>query len=151
MLLSKSSIDFSRSDDLVGFLMWRVTGLWQKKVNALLKSYGLTHAQFLVLDALVWLSQEKEKVAQVDIARYAEIDPMMVSNLSRMLEKKEYIERVNNKEDTRANSLKITSKGAFVYKKTQPEVGKFDANFFSESKISVKQLTAYLTALTEDR
>jgi DNA-binding MarR family transcriptional regulator len=110
MLLTGSSIDYSGSDTKLGFQMWRLVGIWQKKLNHVLRVSDLTHAQYLMLEALLWLSQENERVTQIDIARAVEIDPMMVSNLVRMLEKKDLLKRRNDKKDTRAKTLELTSK-----------------------------------------
>jgi MarR family transcriptional regulator, organic hydroperoxide resistance regulator len=147
MLLTGSSIDYSGSDTKLGFQMWRLVGLWQKKLNAALKHSDLTHAQYLMLEAILWISQEHERVTQVDIARAVEIDPMMVSNLVRMLEKKDLIKRKNDKKDTRAKLLELTTKGHYLIKKVMPEVDKFDANFFSSIKVNNKQLAEMVDSL----
>lgn len=151
MLLSGSSIDFSANDNKLGFQLWRLVGIWQKKLNSVLRASDLTHAQYLVLEALLWLLQEKDKVTQVDVARAIQIDPMMVSNLVRMLEKKDLIKRKSDKKDTRAKTLEITSKGHFLIKKIMPEVTKFDANFYSSLKVNNKQLEIFVRELLESQ
>lgn len=140
MLLSGSSIDYTGSDTKLGFQMWRLVAVWQRKLNQVLRNSELTHAQYLILEALLWLSQEHSKVTQVMVAKAVQIDPMMVSNLVKMLEKKQLVKRRHDKQDTRAKTLELTSKGQFLIKKVMPEVDKFDAQFYSSMKVNNKAL-----------
>lgn len=147
MLISGSSIDYAGSDTKLGFQVWHLVAIWQRKLNQLLRNSELTHAQYLLLEALLWLSQEHEKVTQVMVARAVQIDPMMVSNLVKMLEKKDLVKRKSDKQDTRAKTLELTSKGQFLIKKVMPEVDKFDAQFYSSMKVNNKALAEVIQDL----
>ena len=40
-----------------GFLLWRVTLAWQRRIRAALAHHELTHVQFVVLASLWWLGE----------------------------------------------------------------------------------------------
>lgn len=140
MLLSNSSLDYTGSDEKLGFLIWRLVTIWQRKLNRSLSQHGITHSQYVLIETLYWLAEESEKVTQVMIARRAHIDPMMVSVLLKPLLKKDVVKRKDDKKDTRSKNVELTSKGYFLIKKLKPEVEKFDAAFFASGKVNNKQL-----------
>lgn len=151
MLLNSSSIDYSGSEVKLGFQIWKLSTIWQRKLNQQLKKDGLTHAQYAILEALLWLTQDGEKITQINVARAVGIDPMMVSNLTRLLEKKGLVKRKSDKRDTRAKTLELTSQGQYLITKIMPEVDKFDANFYSTLKVNNRDLADMAnTLLTEN-
>jgi len=115
-----------------GFLLWRVTHLWQREINKILKKNELTHTQFVVLASAFWLSSQNRIFTQADIANFIEIDKMMTSNVIRKLIEKELISRKEHETDTRAKVIKLTTRGIETLKKTVPEVENFDIAFFGQ-------------------
>src|SRR4051794_357992 len=58
-----------------GYLLWRVSAAWQRRIRAALKPYGITHAQFVLLTCLTWLQDRYEApVTQVALAEQAGLD-----------------------------------------------------------------------------
>jgi DNA-binding MarR family transcriptional regulator len=117
-----------------GFLLWQVTSLWQRHLNALLKRHNLTHAQFVVLVSSYWLDIISPPVTQVKIATHAKMDVMLTSNILKTLEKKKLVLRSHSKTDTRAKEVKITQKGTALVHPALEEVEAFDKKFFSALK-----------------
>ena len=131
-LLGKNQIfPFESPDDSPGFLLWQVSNLWQRKMNAGLSVLGLTHVQFVLLAGLIWLSQEKETVTQSMLAAHAKADIMMTSKVLRVLEQKGLIKRETDVKDTRAKSLTITKQGYELTLEAIKLVEQIDHDFFN--------------------
>lgn len=122
---------FESADDSPGFLLWQVSSMWQRQINAGLKQFGLTHAQFVLLASLTWLANEEQPLTQVDLASHAKMDVMMTSNVLRTLEEKGLVARNPHPTDTRAKSLAVTGKGRELAEKAVQVVEKIDSDFFS--------------------
>lgn len=134
--MSVKSTIFSHEtpSDSTGFLLWKVNNLWQREIRKTLKKFNLTHTQFVVLATLVWLSQKKSDLAQVEIANEIEIDKMLTSNVLRALEKNGLLERAAHAIDTRAKIIRPTEKGINLLRKAVSEVEGFDERFFGQLK-----------------
>lgn len=128
--MSDEVFQFEEADDSPGFSLWQVSSMWQRKINAGLRPFGVTHAQFVLLASLAWLADSEKPVTQIDLAHHARMDVMMTSNVLRMLEEKGLLERKAHPTDTRAKSLAITSKGFEVAEKTVRVVETIDKAFF---------------------
>lgn len=122
---------FQSPDDSPGFLLWQVSNLWQRKLNAGLRQVGLTHVQFVLLAGIEWLSYSQENVTQVQLAAHAKVDVMMTSNVLRSLEKKGLVTRKIHPVDTRAKSVILTEAGRDVFLAAVKIVDQIDNNFFS--------------------
>lgn len=129
---------FKSPNDSPGFLLGQVTMLWQRKLKKVLDPLDLTHTQFVLLAALGWLSKNNDSVTQVDIARQSNADRMMVSKVLRTLEEKDFITRQENEKDTRAKTIKLTTKGEKVLQKSIIAVENADLDFFAtiETKLT---------------
>jgi DNA-binding MarR family transcriptional regulator len=129
---------FKSPNDSPGFLLGQVTMLWQRKLKKVLDPLDLTHTQFVLLAALGWLSKNNNSVTQVDIARQSNADRMMVSKVLRTLEEKDFITRQENEKDTRAKTIKLTTKGEKVLQKSIIAVENADLDFFDtiETKLT---------------
>lgn len=102
---------FSEPEELPGFLMWQVSMVWQRKLKTALDTIGITHAQFLLLAALQFISTTKGIVSQQDLATHVRIDKMMTSKILRTLQKKGLLSRKKNKMDTRSKTLALSEEG----------------------------------------
>jgi DNA-binding MarR family transcriptional regulator len=122
---------FKTPDDSPGFLLWQVSNLWQRKMNAELNHLGLTHVQFVLLAGLVWLNQSQETVTQAKLAAHAKTDIMMTSKVLRALENRGLLTREPNTKDTRSKSLTITQKGYELTIAATKVVDQIDHKFFS--------------------
>src|SRR5215207_4012874 len=122
---------FSSPQESPGFLLWKVTNLWQRRQRAALKSLDLTHVQFVLLAGIAWLSRDDEPVTQAGLAQHAQMDPMMTSQVVRTLERKELVRRVPHPLDSRAKSLNATSQGLELAKRAMILVEQTDEMFFS--------------------
>jgi DNA-binding MarR family transcriptional regulator len=92
----------------LGYHCWELSNLWQRKMREVLEPFGLTHVQLLLLKSLSELEEQKKHATQIDIARHANCDKMMVSKVLRDLEKKKLLKRKTYHLDARAKILTLT-------------------------------------------
>ena len=121
--------DFDDADQSAGLMLWRVTNVWQAAQRATLRPFGLTHVQFVLLASLTWLDCEGP-VTQQRLAGHAGTDPMMTSQILRVLEQRELIERRPHPSDRRAKALVVTSAGADLANRANRAVETCDSSFF---------------------
>ncbi len=132
-------------EDSPGYLLWKVSSIWRRKIESVLKPLGLTHPQFVLLASIGWLSA-KGPVKQVEIGRFAGLDPNTTSQVLRSLKTKKLIEIVAS--DGRSKSPVLTNDGKQLLKQAMPAVEKEDKLFFS--KVSSKELLQSLHKLHVD-
>lgn len=140
---------FSNASMSPGFLLWKVSNLHQKLQRKALEALDLTPSQFSVLACYFFLSKKSDSVSQSDVCQYAIIDKMLVSDLTKMLLKKNYIKKSKNKNDRRAFHIEITSEGINVCNKAIKIIEALDAKFFGKSK-RYKDFTEIMEELAAD-
>ncbi|MGE3318773.1 MAG: MarR family winged helix-turn-helix transcriptional regulator [Candidatus Berkiella sp.] len=137
---------FKRKEDSPGFLLWQLTNQWQQQQRKALEPLGLTHAQFVALAGILWLSNTSEYgPSQNQVADFTQIDKMMMSDVVKILLQKKLIERHRNPGDGRAYCLNLTIKGHNVTLKAIPLVEEVDAQFF---KSQTKFLNEFVNILS---
>jgi DNA-binding MarR family transcriptional regulator len=114
-----------------GFLLWHVSTSWRNAIETVLKTFDLTHSQFVVLAALGWLTKNGELVTQAVVGKMAGLDPNTMSQILRGLEAKKLIKRTPSI-DSRAKNPMLTIKGSQVLVQALPAVEKADTQFFKE-------------------
>lgn len=113
-----------------GFLLWHISTSWRSAIEAVLKTLGLTHPQFVVLATTGWLTRDGELTTQAAIGKMAGLDPNTTSQIIKGLEKKELIKR-DKSSDGRAKNASLTSYGNAILRSAMPAVERADAKFFS--------------------
>jgi DNA-binding MarR family transcriptional regulator len=115
-----------------GFLLWRVTLRWQRRMASALRPFGLTHVQFVLLASLWWLSAVRhEAPSQRRLAEFADTDPMMTSQVIRALEARGLVDRAPDPDDSRARRLTLTPRGAELARTAVAAVEAADRDFFA--------------------
>ena len=115
-----------------GFLLWRVTLRWQRAIAAALRPLGLTHVQFVLLASAWWLTQVAgEKPTQRRLAEHAATDPMMTSQVLRVLEGRGLVTRAADPDDSRALRVAVSESGAQLALEAIRVVEAADADFFA--------------------
>lgn len=144
--LASSFADTAHS---TGLLLWQVTNRWQATQRAVLKPYGLTHVQFVLLASLAWLDGG-HPVTQQDLAGQAATDPMMTSQVLRALEQRGLLRRDPHPTDRRARMLTITPAGRELANRAVVAVETCDARFFSTLGDDLNGFTACLHMLARE-
>lgn len=118
-----------------GFLFWQASTLWQRAIVTALTPYDLTHAQFVLLASIGWLSKTQTKpISQVMLAEHAKTDIMMTSKVVRTLIEKKLITRTDHPTDSRAYALRLTAQGIGKLQVTLDAVEAIDETFFEVLK-----------------
>ena len=115
-----------------GLLFIRAYHKWHGLIKNELKTIDLTHPQFVVLTSLAALLRQQEWVSQIDIARFSDMDVMTVSQITRLLVKKELIMREVHPKDSRANIILLTDMGLQKVNQALPLVESIDQAFFGK-------------------
>ena len=132
-----------------GFLLWHISTSWRSSIEAVLKTFGLTHPQFVVLATTGWLTRNGELATQAAIGKLAGLDPNTASQILKGLEQKTLVERIQST-DARAKHPKLTSKGQAILNNALPAVEKQDADFFNTlTKKELQQLIQLFQKLKE--
>ena len=136
---------FESDEDSTGLLLWRVTNSWQAAQRLALKPFELTHVQFVLLAALTWLDAP---VTQRELADYAHTDPMMTSQVLRVLERGGLVERRPHPADGRAKLLATTAAGRELANRAVVAVEACDARFFASLGADRAAFTSALATLS---
>jgi DNA-binding MarR family transcriptional regulator len=132
--MSRLETRFEDADESAGLLLLQVTNRWQAAERAVLKPFGLTHVQFVLLASLAWLSDDEAAappVSQRVLADHAATDPMMTSQVVRALEAKGWLVREPHPGDGRAFALRITDGGLALVQQAVAAVEQCDEDFFA--------------------
>lgn len=139
---------FEGPEESPGFLLWQVSTLWRRQVEAALATLSLTHSQFVILASVGWLTHSGNQVTQVELARHCGTDVTMTSQILRTLERNGYIERKQREGDVRSKLPQVTKKGSKIIEQAIPLVETIDRDFFSILKQDTKMFVEILQRLT---
>ena len=118
--------------EATGFLLWQVENLWQRRQRAALGAFDLTPVQFLLLSGLAAARREGEgPVKQAALARRCRTDPMMTSQVLRVMEKAGLVERASDVRDGRALSVGLTQAGMELVRRAAPAVEEVERAVFA--------------------
>ena len=130
-----------------GLLFIRTYHKWHGMIKNKLRTIDLTHPQFVVLTTLAALLRQQEWVSQTDIARFSDMDVMTVSQIIRLLVKKELIMREVHPKDSRANIILLTDMGLQKVNQALPLVEGIDQAFFGKLEDKTEILNQLLIKL----
>ncbi len=103
--------DTSLNENRLALLIWQTSNLWQSKVRHKLKESEITLNEYLILETIYLLQQEKINITQQDICKNASIDRSVVSLRVSKLEEKKLISK-QQPQDKRSDSLILTTAGS---------------------------------------
>ncbi len=136
-----SPFKHASADDSAGFLLWKLTALWQQQLIRVLESYDITHTQFVLLASLRWFEESAEPPTQAHLANHTKIDKMTLSKALRKLETQGLVKRSASREDSRAVNVRFTAKGRSVVHQAVLAIEAADDRFFAG--LDVKELATY--------
>jgi DNA-binding MarR family transcriptional regulator len=117
-------------EEMTGILFWKITYLWQRKINKSLREIDLTHSHFALLSGVAWLEKEGKPITQTKLANFTQTNIMVTSKIIRILENKGFIERINEGEDSRAKYVKLTPEGIKTLDKAVKISEEVNTDFF---------------------
>lgn len=129
------------ADDNAGFLLWKLTVLWQQKLSSVFAAFGVTPTQFAILASLRYFEERRHVVSQVLLADHARLEPMTLSKAIRKLEEDGMVLREPSTSDSRAMVVRLTAQGRRVTQKAVVAVERADDEFFGV--LTARQLASY--------
>ena len=121
--------DTSLAEKKIGLLVWQLSNHWQSKLRNILKDYKLTLNEYLVLESISDLSENKKKLSQNEISIFAGIDISVASVTFKSLENKKLIIRAT-KNDNRKKIVEMLASGINLYNKVEPLILREELNIF---------------------
>ena len=146
---SDNTFSVAKAEDSSGFLLWQVTNLWQREIRKALEKHDLTHAQFVLMASVHWLSLHEQEVTQIVLSAHTKIDPMTTSTVLRTLQSKGLIQRAEHQTDTRAKTVVLTELGKKIIKQAVKTVEAFDHSFFATLGKGTGAFNSQLLSLLE--
>ncbi len=132
---------YAKPEDSPGYLLLKVSLEWRSMIEGALKEFDLTHPQFIILATTAWLTQNNEKISQIDISRTAGLDPNTTSQILRGLEKKKLIKRTRSLNE-RSKSPILTAIGLDLLTHALPAVEVTDQFFFD--RLSENEMAQFM-------
>lgn len=103
-------------DKAIGSGSVRLSKKMTRIINLQLKPFGITTEQWSVLRTL----SESDEISQKELSERADKDQATLTKILDLLEKNEFIQRVQNPSDRRSFLIKITNKGTELVKDVTP-------------------------------
>lgn len=146
----RSPFKYEKADDSAGFLLWKITILWQRKLAEVLHEFRITQTQYAILASLKWFEEQKEPTTQAHLVEHAKIDKMTLSKAIRRLEKDGLVLREDSPTDNRAIQVCFTAQGKKIIQGAIVAIDNADEEFFScleeEQLLLYKSLTSRVIA-----
>jgi DNA-binding MarR family transcriptional regulator len=125
----------------LGYTLLHAAQTWRTEATSVLKPYGLTVPQFLLVMAL--FRQERHgwvPLTQSEVAERLGMDANTTSQISRGLERRGILQRSTHARDARARALSLTDAGLEIARDASAAARRFNDTYFSV--ISRDQLAA---------
>lgn len=132
--MANSAFKHVSADASPGFLLWKLTTLWRRKLEEILGQYGINQTQYAILASLKWFQENDEPTTQTHLVEHAKIEKMTVSKSIRLLEQAGLVVRSTSSVDQRAVAVRFTEHGLKVVKKAIAAVEDADDEFFGTLK-----------------
>jgi len=111
----------------IGFMIKQINTIYEKELNNLLKSVGITASQCAVLDYL--FRSDEEAVNQRDIEKALSLRNPTVTGLIKRLEEKGYLLSVPSARDKRCKNIYLTEKAYDIQRRMEANRKKIDKKF----------------------
>ena len=137
----ESPFKHGEADASPGFLLWKITALWQGRLAHVLGEFGITQTQYAIIASLRWFEQQNEPPTQAHLVEHARIDKMTLSKAIRNLEGAGLLLREPSPDDSRAYNIRFTPQGRKLAQQAVVAIERADDDFFSA--LSERQLDDY--------
>lgn len=123
-----------KADDSPGFLLWKLTVLWQRTLTEVLSNLGITQTQYALLASICWLELKNGHVTQAGLIDHTKMDKMTVSKAIRKIETMGLLIRKPSCLDSRTSDVRLTVSGEKLTHRAIKAVESADNLFFSGLK-----------------
>jgi DNA-binding MarR family transcriptional regulator len=133
----------NEADDSPGFLLWKITVLWQQTLAGVLADFGITQTQYAILASLRWFEERHQPASQTHLTEHAKLEKMTLSKAIRRLEDDGLVKRAQSLSDGRATQVRFTAKGRKITEAAIVAIEEADEAFFAA--LSPAELARYKT------
>ena len=127
---------YDAADASPGFLLWKLTGLWQAKLAQVLSAFEITQTQYAILASLRWFQEHHQLSTQASLVAHTKIEKMTLSKAIRQLESSNFVVRTPDAHDKRAVNVQLTTYGNNIIADAIIAVEKADEAFFGVLKVT---------------
>ena len=138
--------DTSLNENRLALLIWQTSNLWQSKVRQKLKESEITLNEYLILETIYLLQQQKINITQKDICINASIDRSVVSLRVSNLEEKKLISK-QQPQDKRSDSLILSEAGNNLINNIIDNIVELENELFSKLGSEIFDFTNSLKLL----
>lgn len=121
---------YEAADASPGFLLWKLTGLWQTKLAQVLSVFEITQTQYAILASLRWFQEHHQQSTQASLVAHTKIEKMTLSKAIRQLESFGFVVRTPDTQDKRAVNVRLTAQGNNIIADAIIAVENADEAFF---------------------
>jgi DNA-binding MarR family transcriptional regulator len=136
-----SPFKHAEADDSPGFLLWKITALWQETLAGVLGDFGITQTQYAILASLRWFEERHQPPTQTHLVEHAKLEKMTLSKAIRRLEEDGLVKRAQSSSDGRATQVRFTAKGRKITEAAIVAIEDADDMFFAT--LSAAELAKY--------
>ena len=138
--------DTSLNENRLALLIWQTSNLWQSKVRQKLKESEITLNEYLILETIYLLQQQKINITQKDICINASIDRSVVSLRVSNLEEKKLILK-QQPQDKRSDSLILSEAGTNLINNISDNIVELENELFNKLGSEIFNFTNSLKLL----
>jgi DNA-binding MarR family transcriptional regulator len=120
-------------ENAIGFVLWRVVHRYLREIDRELLPLDLTHLQFTTLAMTAWLGRAGQAATQSELARFANIHAMQISQVLKRLEGKGMVVRTSSDADVRAKRVDVTAAGLRALRGSLPVVITVQQRLFGDA------------------
>lgn len=136
-----SPFKHAEADDSPGFLLWKITALWQQTLAGVLGDFGITQTQYAILASLRWFEERRQPATQTHLAEHAKLEKMTLSKAIRRLDEDGLVKRAQSSSDGRATQVRFTTRGRKITEAAIVAIEEADDVFFAT--LSPAELATY--------
>ena len=137
--------EFEENNTSTGFLMWKVSYMWQQEQRRTLQKYhNISQMDFVVLSSTYYLMVTKQKITPTILSNFTKIEPVGVAQLLKSMEQRKLIERYSIESDGKSRFVKVSENGIELLKKATVTVKALDDRFFKAAGPKTEVLKKFL-------
>ena len=123
--------DTSLIENRIGILIWKASNYWQLNLRKILKPFNISINEYLVLQSIIYLMDNRSNFYQNEISELIGIDISVTSVTLKSLESKKYISRkILN--DNRKKIVTVLNEGNDLFKQINPLIAKEEQRLFNK-------------------
>ena len=147
----KSVFSIEKPEDSLGFLLWKNTTIWQRRIKAALLPHDISHAQFVIMAVTRWFFENRQEPTQVNIAQLSGLDKMTISKSLKKLTIMGLVSRAEDVRDTRAKTVILTAKGNKLIERLVSIVDDIDGKFFGVLTVKEQKLLGQIFCCLDNK